>query len=460
MIRNPNKKWFTLIELLIATSISALLMASMIIFLWDAIRSAMRNEKSLSQTSKSNQHWTQMFDAISNLSWNEIIFSWSSVWTYWTWIVFATKKPNLPFTFVWIKYETSYCDSFSWSASATWNVNKLSIIKIPSVSDKIDTTNYKIDFYKNSIIKKSDWSIVIWVGGPSQEFNSASWALTWLSNPSSFIETANWIYVSDTGNDRILAMSLSDGKIYELANYTDWIDTPVDMFLSWWVLEVACLWNKKIISIEDSYWTSSLDLKFKLPIDLNWIDNIKTYFYWIQNIDSPYESWSFTFSWYSKNSWDEVLTWSTLIYSGTAQNFSSWTEYRIAISWISPLPTTQWEYPVRLDLLSWTNTMYFEKFPFLTIWDSKLMTPDWNVIRSRDLPDDFYAFDSTWNKKTITWQDMLSRWNEYVSEVPIYDLNFWIKNNVLNIFAKYYKYYDCTDEKHIIKEKIYKKNLD
>lgn len=456
--------WFTLVELLIAVTLSALLMTSVMIFTWANIRNSKKNEKILSNSNKNYSFETKLLEVTGNIDTNWIYNSWSSFWSYSSWIFLSTKWPNLPITFIGIKTFTGFCDSFSWSASATWTINRLVIKEMLSENNSHSwTTNYYINRDKNSIY--TSWSILaVWTWLKWNSLSS-SWTWTELNNPSAIIENSGILYIADSWNNRILSYVISTGGIYEIANNKNWISNPTDIYYSW-ALYITNAWAWNIIKITDWMWTwDKLDTSFKVPKNITF-DKIEFIFNWIANISSPTSSWSFTFSWISTGTEDIVSTWTTLTYffSWTTRTINSWTTYWVTINSISPYPTSTWSYSVKVNFLSWVIVQDSLNLPYFIKWDWITTTMKWNTIEVLSwwiiYPNNITSI--TARDSTITNYNSLlnnSFWIKTISELPIKDFNYNVDWNILSIKVSYYKYYDCLNEKHIIKEKIYKKLL-
>lgn len=460
-----NNFWFTLVELLIAVTLSALLMTSVMVFVWTNIRNSKKNEKILSNSNKNSNFETKLLESIENIDSNWIYNSGSAYFNYSTWIFLSTKWPNLPITFIGVESFTGFCDSFSWSANATWTINKL-VIKEMVWENYIHswTINYRIDTDKNSIYT-SWWILIIWTWLKWNNLDFNNWTWTELNNPSAIIENSGILYIADRWNNRILSYDISTGKINEVVNNKNWISNPTDIYYSW-ALYITNAWAWNIMKITDVMWTwDKLNLSFKVPKTITF-DKIEFTFDWISSISTPTSSWNFIFSWITKWTNDIVSTWSTLTYyfSWATRVINPWTLYWITINSIDPYPNSTWSYFVKISFLSWAIVQDSLNSPYFTHWDWITTTMKWNTIEILSwwliYPNNITS-STTWDSEITNYNDLLNNsfWIKTISELPIKDFAYSVDWDILNIKVIYYKYYDCLNENHIIKEKIYKKFL-
>jgi prepilin-type N-terminal cleavage/methylation domain-containing protein len=213
MIKKING--FTLIELMLAVTISTMLMISIIVFVSNWINIIKKNDKILSEDLKNIDFEENFLKTISNT--NEIYFSWTSFWDYKTWIFLKTSSPNLPITFIWIKTFTGFCDRF-WeeTINATWTVQKLVIKEfiLPEINQDSITLNwisYKLSHTWNIIYSWSE--IIIWNWITWNNLNELNPINTQLNYASSITWNVNFLYIADTLNDRILYYNTTNNTI-------------------------------------------------------------------------------------------------------------------------------------------------------------------------------------------------------------------------------------------------------
>ncbi len=459
---------FTLIELIIAVTISTILMLSIVVFVSNWIYTIKKNDKILSEDLKNIEFEEEFLKTISNINW--IYFSWASFWDYETWIFLKTSSLNLPITFIWIKTFTGFCDNF-WEdiINATWTVKKL-IIKefvLPEFKEKSSNLNwisYTLSHTWHIIYSWSEVIIWNWIAGFN--LNEQKPKNTQLNYASSIIGSGTFLYIADTLNDRILYYNINNNTIKELLWKKEWINKPTSLYFSWSDLLIANSWNWKILNYKDWEWDwSKLNVKFQVFKEFT-ATGISFTFSWISNITSPNLIWNFTFSWITWTWADDYISnWSSLIYnfSWWSNTFKTWQLYEIQIDWIGPVPINTWSYYVKLDFLTW-SVLYTDYFPYFTIWDWNLVTNTWNFLKTLSWWFN-YIYSINWPNsfswEIIDWNFALNNsiWREFISNFPIKDFNYNYLDNVLTLKFNYFKYYDCVSEKHIIKEKILKKLL-
>lgn len=246
-----NKTWFTLIEILIAVSISAILMTSLTIFISSAVKNNIRNEKLLQNETKNVLFENELIKLTGNSKLQLINSGASFGWKYYTWYFFKSEAPNLPITFVWIKSFTGYCDSFTWITDDSWVVNKL-VIK--QIAYPTDFTNwwYNIDFTGNTI---SNWTItIIWTWYPWNILNTTSATGTELNSPSWVYLTWSNLFISDTLNDRILIYDTATKNINKFLWIENGIFKPTNLRFFWNKIRISSSWNWKIYEYENTTW--------------------------------------------------------------------------------------------------------------------------------------------------------------------------------------------------------------
>lgn len=448
-------KWFTLIELLIAVTISALIMTSVLIFTWDMIRGSLSSQKLLNNQN-SNAVFDNKLQEVLNNIWSWAIFnSWASFWDYGTGIILYTNW-NSPLTYIGTKTFTGYCDSAWLTASATWVVEKLIIKEIIWKSSHTTTTNYIINTSKNSIY--SSWWVLIIGTGIKWDSYSTNPLKTELSSPTAIFETTSYLYIADNWNNRILSYDKDSNTINKLATYNDGINNPTDIMYSSKELYITNAWNGNILKIKDWYWTwAKLNTNITITQNLAF-DNIKLKFDWIPLVSWPNILSLSEFSWIASN-W--IQTWATLIYgfaSGTT--LSSGTTLWINIDNITPAPTVKSSYWVNISFYSWAALIKNYNRLYFINWDDTVGTRIGNIIEVLTwwlLYPNNITTTTNWDSNITDWTDIFSdTWaTEYISEFPVKNFGYQLNNKILNIKYNYYKNYDCINEKHIIKERNY-----
>ncbi len=460
-----SNKWFTLIEILIAVAISALLMTSVMVFTWTTLKNNTRSQKILTSMNSNSSFEQKLMDVIASTSWSGVLMSFTGISLYESWIFLSTSNFSMPITFIWVKTSTWYCDAFWSSVTATWTIKKIAIKQLLPESTHGNTYWwYAIDPLNNSITLSS--TRVIWTGNIWDVINEDEPLQTELSQPNAIIETPLYLYIADTWNNRILAYDKTIKKIKKILSQDEWLISPTDIYFTGSELYVANSWKWEILIIKDepSSWNNpSFDFKLTKNISFN---KIRITFDWISSVSLPVNRDDFTFSWITSVIGDSVSSWSSLTYSFTwwIKNLNSNTPYQIKINNLWPTPAWPGNYWAKIEFLSGGSLVYSENLPYLMKWDSSLYSSSWNIISKAYewiiYPNNIID-ESTWDDNIDDWANLLSNGKSKTveSELPINTFEYSINNSVLTIKYTYYKFYDCLNWKHILKEKIFKKKI-
>lgn len=453
---------FTLIELLIGITISAMLMAGILVFVSSSLGSTMATKKVLQDANK-NSSFEQVFqETLINMTGSGIYFSGSSFsgW-YLTGIFLSTRGTNLPITFLGLKTATGHCDSFSWSASATGTIMKIAIRQFTVPKEQNDTV-YTLSSTGHGVFS---WTIrIIGTGYPGNSLDAGG-KNTELNTPSALVYSGGYLYIADTMNDRILTYNTSPSlkSVSKLLGREDGISKPTSLSFSGNTLLIASAGNGKIYSFQDGLGDGlTFSTPFRVAKDFS-ADTLEFTFSGINSVTSPATTGSFTFSGITKNPDDYINTGASLRYtfSGALPSFASGGTYKIDIADISPAPTNIGNYIVKMDFSNGGLIQYSDVFHYFTKSDDLLATATGNILQT--LSDGFiYPHNitepNTWSG-TIDWDAVL--WNnpsgkEVISYLPVQDLSFSISGNILTIRYHEYTSYDCILEKHRTEEKVYK----
>lgn len=484
-----NKRWFTLVEILVWISISVILMFWVSIFVVDSIKNITLQKKILNNEREFDKFYTEVFEDINSKSTNfeKIFSSWFLIsWTdiFWKW----------NFSYIWVKTFTWYCEydlaketkhlqiiNFSPFENSSFDIFNNNYFSWTSINVSWDI--YKTDTKNHNVYKNNEliiWKWVFWdrIGN--------SWISTYLRNPT-WLAYYDWkLFISDTWNNRILYFL--NWKIYKFLDINDWILSPTWILFDNWVLYISNSWKWEILSYE--VWQISaptnVNLKFNVENDIFWVNEINIVFRnksWnIVDISAPTSTWSFTFSWITKSVWDSVSAWNQLKYSfSSSKNILQW-NYSIDISSISWDFASNWNYYIELNI-SWEK--YY--FPFFTRWTWNIFTnknnnilkkvyswlwyPTWIEVDSWNL----VVYDFLQRKKikitkswSYVWAENLhdfAFWNilksySKISDFIISDFKSNYSSWLLNLKVDYYKNFDCYDEnQNILKSFLLKKNF-
>lgn len=495
-----NKLWFTLIETIISISISLILMiwVSLFIVNWMEKITIQKNilvnlgisdnyfsninDRFLSKKLTFKDLWTNSWILLksSNIFWK---WTFSYIWVKtMTW--YCTEKPDLTtkhlqiidfIPFEWKNFDIFSNNTFSWW-EVLWDLNK----------------KYITDFYNHNVYvwDKDDFSntkeLIIWNWTFGWKLD-ISWTWTYLNYPTWVAYGDSKLFISDTGNNRILY--LSGLELYSLLNINDWIFEPTWLFYDNWILYISNSWKWEILA----YYSNNIDktsasLDFTPDENVLWVTwfniKIKNQNWSDISLSWPNWTWSFSFSWFSSFVWDSVSlsNWINYLFSWSI-DFLSWNNYSIDLSNIS-WTFTNWNYYTELELL-WTQPKKYY-YPFFTKWS-------WDITFSKShntlklltwgLSYPTWIYEDSWN---LVVNDFLSRkkitinknW-DFVSESNLSDFDFISLNNIKDNLSKfivddfdyklenwlltlkivYYKNYDCYNEGNNIKRTFIIKKL-
>lgn len=355
---------FTLVELLLAVTISAILMTGIVIFVSSSLGANMTAKNTVERGNK-NEDFEQSFTrTIGNIMGSGIYATGSSFGgDYLTGIFLKTGGSNLPTTFLGLRTQTGYCDSYSGMGSETGTIMRLSVRQF-TVPKLTNTTSYTISSRENSVYSGS-----LRIIGTSYPGNSltASGIDTELSSPSALVLSGTHLYVADTMNDRVLSYDITSGGIVKILGPENGIRKPTSLYFSGATLLIASSGNGKIYSLGDGDGNGSIfSHKFKVAKAFSG-DTIEFAFSGISSITSPVVNTEFTLTGVIQNlSDDTVTTGATLIYtlSGGVQPFSTGTKYEFTVKSIATPPTDAGNHTVTINFLSGTDLQYSDTFHY------------------------------------------------------------------------------------------------
>lgn len=461
------KNAFTLIELLIAISISAILMTGIIVFVSSSLTPTIKTQKTLEEGNKNNTFESSFRSAFANINGSGVYATGSSFSDgYLTGIFLATRGENLPVTFVGFKTQTGYCDAFSGTESETGTVMKLAVRQFILPVEQNNAPGYTVSASGNAVFSGTTATgvMIIGMGHPGNILDTTSGILTELNRPSALVSSGGYLYVADTMNDRVLAYNTSNGTITQILDRIDGISRPTSLYFSGSILLVASTGNGKIFSLQDGEWDGfTFFTAFRVAKNFS-ADSLVFTFSGIPLVTSPTVRGSFTFSGIISAWSDIVNTGSTLqyVFSGwSIPSFSTLTTYGIQINNIAPAPSTAGNYPVRIDFKSGATLNYSDTFRYFTKGDWLLATPTGNILRTFSggftYPNTITG-PTTWSG-TIDWQNVLGQnppGSEVLSNLPIKSFDYSISGKILTIKYIEYTFYDCILGKHRTQERVRK----
>lgn len=524
--RFDSLKAFTMVELIVGITISMLLMMSVSIFVGNWIKNITNQKVSIENNSKIKEFTKSLYDNINSVDKSFWVTNFSS------WVLFKVNKTYDKWWFSYIGESVLnqyYCESwsetpttnhinlktffpfeweggdiFNWLSFSSigfstnlfsWTINNLWILDWPTdvafwvwsdayVSDTLWHSVYKFDTGNIAwTIKRIAWKEVFW-----DEFTDwSTWTWVFLNNPT-WLEFAtiwwvSYLFISDTLNDRILYLNLTDNKIYKLLWREEWLKEPTWIYYddTEKTIYIANSGKNQILSYSSSWsFKDSLTFRFIPKKDINPVNKLEFVFLfasWITNptLTNATSTWSFIFSpniqdvdfltwssnklsyyfsdyanfvinnfpcssnWYFyswtidsplKITWCNWSTWSLYKWN-LLRTFYSWTNYKIDINDIAWSNFSNvWPYYISLNLLSWSTVKKTYYFPYFSKWDDNLLTKEDNILKIVTgllwYPTWIYAdlnnlvFNDFLNRKKIT---ITKNW-DFVSSSPLITFDF------------------------------------
>lgn len=247
------KRAFTLIELLIGVTLSAILMTGIVVFVSSSLGSNMATKKVLEEGNKNEGFEQKLSEILGNIMGSGVYATGSTFngGNYLTGIFLSTGGPNLPITFLGLQTQTGYCDSYSGTTTDTETILRLALrqFTMPIVQN---TTTYTLSLTENSIFSgtTATGTRIIGTGYPGNTLTNSG-IDTELSSPSDLIASGTHLYIADTMNDRVLSYDITSGGISELLGPENGIEKPTSLYFSGKTLLIASSGNGRIYSLED-----------------------------------------------------------------------------------------------------------------------------------------------------------------------------------------------------------------
>jgi len=513
-----NKKWFTFAELVVSIWISLILMLGVGVFITSWLKNITSQKKILDSSSEISSFYEKISQ---NFNWDFKFLTWSSnglflknSFFYWNWNFTVIKSSS----FTW---DCLIWDNLTWSYLVDYNFTPFEGINGDLFWSGIiyDDSELKVNFFSNDLdynwiknknffesitwiakdwdnyyvadskkhwvykIPKLDFSkepeIIIWKWVYWDFYKSwANWLDVYLNNPTWLEIIWNILFVSDTGNNRILEYNLSNKKINIFMDYKNWLHNPTWIFHDRVnnVFYISNSWKWEIYEILlESKQPLKLNLSFDIPNPKFNVNNLTiTPSLW--NINSSYLISDFKLT----NNWSDIwvltweILWSWLKLSFNDTNIDVW---KLNIEIDNLKFTWSWSVYFKLDF-NW-ETLYSYWF---TSWDGSIFTKNDNVLRVINwfsYPTWIYSPDNSliYVNDFIARKSLLVKWHGISKNLENINLDYFnfIKSNIrikdflfnydnlrnfLNIKINYYKTFDCIDStKNVEWTVLVKKNL-
>lgn len=443
---------FTLVELLISITISAILFIGVLVFVSSNMWQNIKQEKILTELSAWNEFQKNSIDSLNTAK--ELASSWSSFWSYGSGIIIK-KENGLPYIFLGLKYATGACDSFSGSQNASGTGYKLIVREyIPTTLSHLVSAWYSLSHTGNILYSGS--TVIVGTGHPGNSLGLTA-IETELNQPSALVRFWNYLYIADTLNHRILAYNISSKQISELLSAKNGILLPTDITLSGSSLLIANAGRGEILEYKDGEWVSS-------PLAITFIPN-KTFdtdsLAIIYDETGIFSSGNISTSSFT-NSWIAQVTASGLlqIFDSTS-TVSSGSTHTLNLSNLTNTPTSTGSHTLTLHFYSGSTLRHSHTTPYFTKGDGRLDTTSGNVLKviqsSIDFPHNLTS-SSVYSSTITDWSSAInsSDTNEVLSPGFIDGFTWNKTGNILTLQWDKYNYYDCLGEKHKTSEQIMK----
>jgi prepilin-type N-terminal cleavage/methylation domain-containing protein len=445
---------FTLVELLIAVTISAFLFVGILVFVSSSMRQSITQEKILKNLTQKWDFSDSLYETLGKskkIVWSGSIGNGSG-------ILLRTNDSKSIFTLLSSESFTGLCDSFSGTANASGTGMRLSIKKFIPASTHTTWWPYTLSQSGNMIYSGGVW--VIGTGHPGDTL-TFSWETTELRYPSALVWSGNILYIADTLNNRILGYNTTMKQISQILGNKDGISLPTDLSLSWNTLLIANAGGWNILSYQD--WSEnptqfSSDFKVSKAFHFTsiWFDADTGAI-----LGGATGTGNYSFSGMTKTIDDSVNS-NPLIYTFSwGQDLSANTLYKISVDSITGAPISLGSHSIRITFYSGATMIYQDSLPWYTLGDGDILTSTGNVLSILDegltFPNNLQA--SSWSGSLDYATLINSPLQTITSRLPIENFSFWIKNNILTIQWDEYDYYDCLTEKHQMRHLIFKQKM-
>lgn len=468
-----NKHGFTLIEILVWVSISIIVMLWVGVFVTSGMKNITLQKTMLQQ----DDEYISLFEDLGDIFLRnfEILFSSSSG-------ILVKRDFNFG---KWLLYDIGV-KTMTWECENDENIQ----------TKYLQITNYNPFFiseseYSGSSLQHQIFSggqVIIWnkLGKYGETFVSW-WSGTgiFLNNPAGITQGEGKVFVSDSGNNRILY--LSGGRMYSLLDYIHGMYMPTGILYDDNKLFILNSWRKELLQLS-STWGSIQPINITFTPSNNISDVKKLQIKVLDNfqIMGLYSTGSFSFSWFSIDDEDTVFSSNTqIIYTFTGiQNLYSWTTYNIEIPTFTGSFWWYGSYYVELSLLNSSNGKIYEKYlPYTVHSDNDITTLQDNTFMSLTGWLNWFFSDISLSGSHLVLKDYLSGtflelsktgdfiWTGTITipefeknikkyDIKIRDIEITKAWKILTFKIEYYKHFSCLNEdENIVRTFLLKKTI-
>ncbi len=470
-MKKLTKKAFTLVEMMISIFIFMLLMVSVSLFVTQWVKNISFQKKVIDSFSQEINFFKKLQEYLNNGEKVSLLKTFSSgallkidknLFTGWfayigefsfSWKTCLPDSPHqstnnlimtsfLPFEWQGGDFFSDTSLSFSWVEVHFFSPS-VKYLGVSFTGNIVGPTNafltgselYVSDTKGNQILQfdttnvSIPWKQIIWNGNPWDGIISWEQGIDIFLNSPTWITVVNGkIFVSDTLNDRIIYYDILTKKVYTFLERKDGLDEPTGILYDDTKKRIYIVnsgkWEILKVDAGNLIAPSSPKIPFSINAPIT-IDEIFLSFFsasWaIINLNSPTNTWSFSFSWITQeedftrivwntleyyftnyinpetsqvwclNSWDYIFnswspikctaTWTGII--GTSQNkILSWSTYGIDLSSFSWSFSATGSYYIRISFLNGGSEVYSLYKPYFTKGDDNLLTFWDNTLNS------------------------------------------------------------------------------
>lgn len=450
-LKTKDSRGFTLIEILIAITISAFLMTGVLVFVTNSIERGFSNKKMVESQGDMMNFNAHLSDVLGTVASSGLLATVGTVGNnYGSGMFLKMDHGSDAIAFIGLKTATGYCDALSSTTDDPGIVQKLAI-RTFSTQKLQNVPPYTINLPENAIYSGS--VRIIGTGYPG---NTLSTPLTSeLSSPSALALLWSSLYIADTGNDRILRYDTVANTLVPFLDRSFGINKPTSLAFSGNTLLIADAGNGTIHAYKDGGTTDGtiFSTTFSVPKNIT-IDSLRF------NITGAnmgsISTGSIAFSNLNKSAGDN---WTNAGGSGVytfslPQPLTTGSSYMVTINNLTPLASTGTT-AATIDFLSGGSVLWSDSFRYFTRWDGDLNTPIGNTfstIANNLLYPNTITGPNTWSG-TIDWLHIFDDptvGQEILSPLPVSNLQLSQNGNILTLQYEQYDNYDCAKEKHKI----------
>lgn len=239
---NTPSSAFTLVELIVAISLSIFLMLSVGLFVQSGMQQIFNQQKyvdTASNVQESFYKWQSSIQSATHWAILDLDLDWD-----WNWdaaYIFKNepKYDRGGYSVLWtLDIEDQYCDDPELELNERTTTHMILKQNITFNS----TTAWDYTSYPNEhvIRDNTSWNIIIWKWIFGHEFTTwAQWTEVYINTPTWLVEDSGILYIADTLNHRILWYDISEDQTYTLVDINDGLIEPTELSINNWDLLIT-----------------------------------------------------------------------------------------------------------------------------------------------------------------------------------------------------------------------------